>query len=207
MNITKLTEEYISERPSIKDCLKKKLINYSSLSRKIGNELGIKQHDAILIACRRYHGKLKAEASNEEKILEVIRKSKIEVKNKRIAMVLEKETHHDDLLEAEKEVKKRRETMQLIEGATAITIITSQEFLDSFKSRFKGHIIKVNSDLVEINIKSPREIENIPGVLPQLCSIFSEKGVNLVENMSCWTDTLFLIHENDFPKVMGSLKF
>ena len=38
INITKETENYIRDHPSIKDCLKKGLINYSSLSRKIGDE-------------------------------------------------------------------------------------------------------------------------------------------------------------------------
>ena len=56
-NITKLTEHYISEHPSIKDALKKGLINYSKLTRQIAEDMDIelkKNFDAILIACRRY---------------------------------------------------------------------------------------------------------------------------------------------------------
>ncbi|MBI3026775.1 ACT domain-containing protein, partial [Candidatus Woesearchaeota archaeon] len=70
-NITKLTENYILEHPSIKDCLKNGLINYSSLSRQIASDLNLNpknNFDAILIACRRFTGKLKKEEIHENKI-------------------------------------------------------------------------------------------------------------------------------------------
>ena len=61
-NITKLTEGYIAEHPFVKDCLKKGLINYSSLTRQICQDLNLdprKNFDAILIACRRFYNKVK----------------------------------------------------------------------------------------------------------------------------------------------------
>jgi len=52
MNIKKAVFAYIEGRPSIKDCLKKGLINYSSLTRQIIKDLGITEDDfdATLIA-------------------------------------------------------------------------------------------------------------------------------------------------------------
>ncbi len=206
MNITKTVEKYISERPSVKDCLKRKLINYSSLSRQIGAELGIKKFDAILIACRRYSQKLK-EDGNEKKVMEILRNSKIEIKNKIIAAVLEKGIYHNDLIGIEKEIKKKRETLHIIEGANAITIITSEEFLDTIKKLFKGEIIRISTKLAEIDVKSPREIEDIPGVVSQLYSLLGEKGINVVESMSCWTDTLLVINEKDIQRAVDALSF
>ncbi|MFC1691575.1 ACT domain-containing protein, partial [Nanoarchaeota archaeon] len=87
-NITKLTEKYILEHPSIKDCLKKGLINYSALTRQISKDHKIEAFDAVLIACRRYKRKLKIDKANEENILEILKKSKIETKNKIVAVVL-----------------------------------------------------------------------------------------------------------------------
>ena len=207
MNITKAVEKYISERPSIKDCLKRKMINYSSLSRQISGETGIRNFDAILIACRRYVYKLKSEEVLEKRIIEVLKKSKIQVKNKIIAVVLEKTIYYNDIIELEKEIKKNDETLHIMEGANAITLVTSSDYLESIKKLFKGQIIKVSKDLAEINVKSPRELENTPGVLAQMCSLFAERGINIVESMSCWTDTLFVINENDVAKVMEALKF
>lgn len=207
MNITKAAERYVSERPSIKDCLKRKLINYSALSRMIGSELGIKRFDAILIACRRYSEKIKAEEVNEKRIMEILKGSKVEIRNKVVAVVLEKGIYHDDLLKLEKDIKKKREVLHIIEGATAVTVITGSEFLPGIKQLFKSDIIKVNKELAEINVKSPVEIEKTPGVLSYLCSLFSEHSINIVENMSCWTDTLFVISEKDVPKAVEALRF
>lgn len=207
MNITKAVEKHVSERPSIKDCLKMKLINYSALSRQIGSELGISNFDAILIACRRYAEKLKSEEVLEKRIIDILKKSRIGVKNRIVAVVIEKTIYYNSLLELEKEIRKKDETLHIMEGANAITLVTSSDYTDNIRKLFKGQIIKISKDLAEINVKSPRELENTPGVLSQMCSLFAERGINIVESMSCWTDTLFVINESDIAKVMDALKF
>ena len=209
-NITKLTENYILEHPSVKDCLKNGLINYSSLSRQIASELKLdlkNNFDAILIACRRYQRKLKKEEVFEKNILKVLKQSKIEIKNKIIAVVLEKDIFFEHLINLEKEVKKKKDIFRIIEGISAITIITAEDFLDLIKKYFKNKIVLENKDLAEITIKSPRDIETTPGTYAYLCSLFGENNINIVETLSCWTDTIFLINENDVGKAIGLLKF
>ncbi|MBI2655171.1 ACT domain-containing protein [Candidatus Woesearchaeota archaeon] len=209
-NITRLTEAYISEHPSIKDCLKNDLINYSSLSRKLASDAGInikKNFDAILIACRRFQRKLKKEEVFESRILKILKSSKIEIKNKIIVIVLEKDVHFETLLHIEKEIKKQKEIFRIIESASAITIITTEEFADLIRKNFRNKIIVENSNLAEITIKSPKEIETTPGAYAYLCSLFQENGINIAETLSCWTDTIFLVDEKDAGKVMGLLRF
>jgi len=210
MSVTKLAENFILEHPSIKDCLKNDLINYSSLSRKIASELELnpkKNFDAILIACRRFQRKLRNEEAAEKKIIKILKKSKIEIKNKIAAVVLEKDIYFGTLLNIEKEIKKNREIFRVIEGASAITIITTEDFVDLIKKSFKNKIIVENVNLAEITIKSPEEIETTPGAYAYVCSLFWENGINIVETLSCWTDTIFLIDEKDTGKVMGLLRF
>ncbi len=210
MNITKLTEEYILEHPSIKDCLKNGLINYSSLSRKIASELDLspkKNFDAILIACRRFKRKLKKEEIFEDRILKILKESKIEIKNKVIAVVLEKDIFFESLINLEKEIKKQKEIFRVIEGISGITIITTEDFLDLIKKYFKNKIILENRNLAEITIKSPKEIETTPGTYAYLCSLFGENNINIVETLSCWIDTIFLVKEEDVGKVMSLLRF
>ncbi len=209
-SVTKLAEEYISNHPSVKDCLKNDLINFSSLSRQIASELDLnlkKNFDAILIACRRYQRKLKKEEILESKILKILKNSKIEIKNKVIAVVLEKDVFFGTLQNLEKEIKKRKEIFRIIEGASAITVITTEEFLESIRKYFKNKIIVENTNLAEITIKSPKEIEEVPGTYAYLCSLFGENNINIVETLSCWTDTIFLVDEKDTGKVMGLLRF
>ena len=209
MNITKLAEKYILNSPSVKNALKKGLINYSSLARQIvkDNNLGKKNFDAVLIACRRYYQKIKLEASNEEKILEILKKSKLETKNKMMAVVLEKDIYMPNLISIENSVKKQNGIFRIIEGASAITLITSEEFLSEINKLFKNKIIRKNLSLVEVILKSPKEIETTAGVISYVYSLFRENNINIYETLSCWTDTLFLIQEKDFNRVMELLKF
>jgi len=205
-----LTEEYINSHPSVKDCVKKGVINYSALTRQIAEDSGLdlkENFDAVLIACRRYYRKVKGEKQLEKEILEILKQSKVEIKNKIAAIVLEKTIYLDNLLELEKEIKKKSEVFHIIEGANAITIITSEDFYEEIKKLFRNKIIKENKGLAEITLKSPKEIETTSGVVPYLYSLFGEHGINIVETMSCWTDTLFLVKEEDIAKVMQVVRF
>ena len=209
-NITRLTENYILGHPSIKDCLKNGLINYSSLSRQIASDLNInlkKNFDAVLIACRRLKRKIKREEIFEDKILKILKNSKIEIKNKIIGVVLEKDIFFGNLLTLEKEIKKRKEIFRVIEGISAITIITAEDFLDLIRKHFKNRIILENRNLAEITIKSPKEIETTPGTYAYLCNLFGENNINIVETLSCYTDTIFLVKEDDVGKVMSLFRF
>jgi len=180
------------------------------LSRRLAEELDLnlkKNFDAILIACRRYQRKLKNEEVLENKILKILKNSKIEIKNKVIAVVLEKDIFFGTLQNLEKDIKKRKEIFRIIEGASAITVITTEEFLEPIRKYFKNKIIVENTNLAEITIKSPKEIEEVPGTYAYLCSLFGENNINIVETLSCWTDTIFLVDEKDTGKVMGLLRF
>ena len=210
VNITKLTEAYIAEHPFVKDCLKKGLINYSSLTRQICIDLDLnpkKNFDAVLIACRRYYNKIKTEATTEKKILDILKNSKIEVKNKINSFVLEKDIVISNLLDLEREAKKSFETFHIIEGANAITIITSNDFGKKVKKVFMNKIIKEKTNLVEVILKSPKQIDTTSGVIAYIYSLLGENSINIYETLSCWTDTIFLIEEKDLSKVMEFLRF
>lgn len=210
MNITKLAEQFVRAHPSIKDALQKGLINYSSLTRMIAKENNLdlkKNFDAILIACRRFAYKIKKEKSLEHDILDVLKKSKIEVKNKIIVAVVSSAIYYDDLIELQKKAKKAGEVFNVVQGSNSFTIITAADFKEEMQKLFKGKILRLNENLVEIIFKSPEDLEDVPGVLSYLSSLLAEYGINIVENMSCWTDTLFVIDENDAGKVMELMRF
>ncbi len=209
-NITRLTEQYISEHPSIKDCLKKGLINYSSLTRQICKNQNLdskKNFDAILIACRRYYRKVSKETVLENKIIKILKGSKLEVKNKIVVVLVEKDIYYGHLIELQKEIKKKKELFHIIEGSNTITVITSNEFLNIVKRFFRNKIIKINENLAEITLKSSEDLEKTPGVIAYLSTLLAENGINIIETMSTWTDTLFVIDEKDIAKVMELLSF
>ncbi len=207
---TELTENFIESHPSIKDCLKNEVINYSKLSRKISKELGIQKKssiEAILVACRRYSFKLKKTKVLEEKIMNILKKSELEIKNKIIVVVIDKKIYADYLIEIEKKVRKTADTFYAIEGVNVFTVIASEKYLEDFNKLFKKNIINVSKNLALITLKSPESMENTPGVVSFLFSVFAENNVNIVETMSCWTDTIFVVSEKDVSPAMNFLKF
>ncbi|MBI5392925.1 ACT domain-containing protein [Candidatus Woesearchaeota archaeon] len=210
MNITQITETYIKEHPSIKNCLKNNLINYSKLSRLIIKEMHLEKKttkDALLIAARRYQTKLKKQQSNEKEIIALLKKSEIEIKTKIVVFIVEKSLYLDNLLDLEKRIKKKADLFYTIEGTSAFTLITTEKYYDDCIEFFKHKIVNESRELVMIIIKSSKDIEETPGVMAYLLSLFAENQVNVYEVMSCWTDTIFVITQNDLEKAMGFLKF
>ncbi len=208
--VTELTESYLSEHPSIKDCLKSNVINYSRLSRKISRELGLEKKatmEAILIACRRYAEKIRKEDISESRIRKILKESELEIKNKIIVAIVDKHFFTDRLLKLESSIRSRSDLFYAIEGTASFTIITLEKYAEQIESAFRANLRKLSRNLALISIKSPEDLEGTPGVVDYLYSIFGENGINIVETMSCWTDTLFVISEDDVQKVIKFLRF
>ncbi|MBU0615552.1 MAG: ACT domain-containing protein [Nanoarchaeota archaeon] len=207
-NLAKSTEKYIQEHPGIRECFRQGLINFSALSRKIALDMHLdvkNDFDAILIACRRYHTKLRKEPILGSKILDIMKSSKLEVKNKIVDLIVEKSVFFNHLIEIQKEVKQRQERLNIIEGTNTITIITSMEFLPFIQKLFKKKIIRVYENLAEVVFKSPENLTETPGFIAHISTLLADNGVNIIEVMSTYTDTLIVVNEKDIAKVMELL--
>ncbi|MFA6888109.1 MAG: hypothetical protein WC254_01280 [Candidatus Woesearchaeota archaeon] len=207
---TDLTKQYIKNHPYIKQCLKKGLINYSSLARLIAKELTIEKKtskEAILIAARRFKEDLKKELQNEVKVTELLSTSEIEIKNKITVFILEKNIRMEHVDDIQKTIRASGGTFYLLEGSDNYTLITSEKFETIITRLMKNSLIKTEKDLALIIIKSNKKIESTIGVLAYMTSLFSENGVNILEFLSCWTDTLFIIEAHDLNKTIEFLKF
>ena len=205
---TELTEGYISEHRSIKDCLKKGIINYSALSRLIGRELGIEKKtskEAILIAARRFKDKIKGHAS-EDKIIGLFNNSNIEIKNNIVIHTLDKNIYPDSLIDIEKTIKRDKDLFFSIEGTKTITIIIQQKNKKLIEQKFKNNLIKERENLSLITISSPG-IENTLGAVYHVSGLFFEHEINIEEFMSCHHDTLIVIESEDIKKLTKFLKF
>ena len=208
MTTTELTERYINEHRSIKECLKKGLINYSSLARLIAKDLEIENKaskEAILIAARRFKDKIKTKII-EEDIVKLFRKSNMEIKNNIVFYTLEKNIFPDSLVEIEKTIKKNNDLFFAIEGTKSITVIIQRQNKELVEKKFRNNIIRKKENLSLITISSPG-IEKTPGAVNYLTGILFDNGVNIEEFMSCYHDTLILIETKDIGKVINLFDF
>ncbi|MFH1276056.1 MAG: hypothetical protein ABIH82_03015 [Candidatus Woesearchaeota archaeon] len=203
---SELTVDYIKEHPYIKHCLKKGLINYSSLARLISKELKIAKKtsiEAILVAARRLQLKISKESSHEKEIKDILKESEIEVKNKIVVFVIEKTADQYLMEKLQKKVRDEKGILYLLESSTTYTIITQEKYAKIIP----GKVIFKNENLALIDVKSSLDIETTPGTIAYLTSLFAENGVNILEFLSCWCETLFVVDIKDINKALTFLNF
>ena len=206
--ITRITEKYIQDHKSIKECLKKGLINYSSLSRLIIKEMNLSKKvskEAVLIASRRYKEKIKTKSMDDD-IIHLFKNSNIEIKNNITVFTIDKNIYPDSLIEIEKEIKTSKNLFFAIEGTKSITLIIQKQNKDLILKKFKNNILTKSEDLSLITLTS-EGIWEIPGAVNYISGLFYENEINIQEFMSCHDDTLIVIESKDIEKTIKFLTF
>lgn len=186
-SIAEQVSEWIEKYPYIVWCLKNSLINYSSLARKIQKDTGIKNFDAVIVAIRRYKDTIKA--IKEEKILEIMKQSTLEIKTGMNVYTVE---HFDP------SVIKKLKHFHTIMGSESTTIVTSQKLDITCIQKYEG--------LVEVRIKSPPAIEKVAGIVAVIYSKIAERDINIIETYSAYTDTVFIINKKDLTAMVDVLE-
>lgn len=198
-SLAEKTRLYIDTHPSVKDCVAKGLINYSSLARAIMKELSLENEEAVMIACRRYAGKLGTTSNHELDILRILKDSRLEMRTKTCIITAKNEwtvLHKMDNLF--KDLWNDNSIMQVVQSASAVTIIADKMMKDRIIDTVgKFNLIKTRDNLVEIVVKSPEKIVDTSGVIAHLITNLSDAGINIEETVSCHTDTIFIVSEKE----------
>ncbi|NLL94571.1 MAG: ACT domain-containing protein [Thermoplasmatales archaeon] len=206
-SIAEKARAYIDAHPCIRDCVSKGLINYSSLARLIMKDLGLDNEEAVMMACRRYAGKLGTTSEHELSILSILKDSRLEMRTKTCIVTAKNDwtvLHKMDNLF--KDLWTDNSIMQIVQSASAVTIIADE----SLKGRIvdtvgRFNVIKIREGLVEIAVKSPERIVDTSGVIAFLITSLSNAGINIEETISCHTDTIFIVDEGDMIDAYGVL--
>lgn len=185
--ISNLVWLYVKGRPSLREGLKYGLINHSALARMICEELGIPddKFDAVKVSLIRLSKKLaESEGASEEKILKVLKGSSISIQNKIAAIVSRKELD----LKAISHAKSGGYNTYLVEAK------------ELGKIHGEKRLTLLTENLNLLTIKSPEDIEETPGVIAFILNALAHEGINVVEFISCYTDTILVIKERDTTK-------
>lgn len=204
-SVARVTQKYIREHPSIADCLDRGLINYSALAREICTAHRLDSFDAVVIACRRYFERRKPRESHEQRVTALIRHAKVRVRNKIAVVVVEKSNSLEKAISLQKSVKKDRGDFNLIEGEEVITIITNTEYVPQMRELFGSRLRRVSKGLVQITMIFDQRLETTTGVVSYIYRLFAENSINIREEMSCWTDVMVVVDENDAARAMQIL--
>ena len=187
LSIAEQVFEYLEKYPYLVWTLKNGLMNYSSLTRKIQKELEIKNFDAVIMAIRRYRENIKQ--AQDTRILEVLSDSTLEIKTGMNVYVLK---------DVKKEVIDRLEHYHLISGTDFNVVIT--------QTKLNSACIKKHENVVEVRIRSPEAIEITAGFTAYVYGVIAQRGINIIETYSAYTDTVFVIDKGSLPEIVETLE-
>lgn len=206
-SISFITRNYLVSHPYVRDCLRRGLINYSALARVICDEKGLNQFDAVLKACRREHDRIQNRGSLEGPISELLARAKLRVRTQMIVAIVTKENTYDRCITLQSAIREQGGDFNLIEGENAITIITNNGFVQLLRNTFKGSLKKLSVGLAMLSLVFDKRLETTSGVVAHVYGLLAEKGVNVLEEMSCWTELLMVIEERDLSQSLEILNF
>lgn len=69
------------------------------------------------------------------------------------------------------------------------------------------HMQRVHTGLAAITLQSPEQLEEVPGIVAHLTRLLANRGINIVEMASCYTDTVLVIEKQDVATAMEALGF
>jgi len=181
MTVAQNVRNHLRNKPYLLEALEKGIVNLSELSRQIQRELKINDTAAIKAALRRYSEELqKHKQKREEKVLQLLKRSTITVYDRKSVMITGKEL---DL-----------KAMKVDLPDKFVYLLDRSELPARINSLVK------HDNCTMIVVHSPEELEATPGVVAFLATLLAEQNVNIVEFISCWTETILVVEKKDSLK-------
>jgi len=187
MTIAKKVRKHLRNKPYILEALEKGIVNLSELSRQIQEDLNIENTSAVKAALRRFTEELqKNKQKREEKVLEVLRKSVLVVYDRKSVIITSKEINDKNGMKVDLPDK-------------FVYLLDKKDLPDRINALVK------HDNCTMIVMHSPEELESTPGVIAFLTTLLSEQNVNVIEFISCWTETIIVVKKKDSFKTYETL--
>ena len=182
MTVAQNVRNHLRNKPYLLEALEKGIVNLSELSRQIQKDLKINDTSAIKAALRRYSEELqKHKQKREEKVLQLLKRSGIAVYDRKSVIITAKE----------------------LSSKTGMKVDLLDKFVylldrSDLPERVSALIKHENCTMIVVH--SPEELEATPGVVAFLATLLAEQNVNIVEFISCWTETIMVVDKKDSLK-------
>jgi len=182
MTIAQNVRSYLRNKPYLLEALEKGIVNLSELSRQIQEELQTKNTSAVKAALRRFAEELQRhKQKREEKVLQVLKRSGMAVYDRKSVMITKKEI--------------------AVKNALKVDLLNKYVYLlDRSDLPERISALVKHEDCTMIVVHSPEELENTPGVVAFLATLLAEQNVNIIEFISCWTETILVVEKKDSLK-------
>ena len=187
MTIAQDVRNHLRNKPYLLEALEKGLVNLSELSRQIQKEIKTSDTSAIKAALRRYSEELqKHKQKREEKVLHLLKHSSIAVYDRKSVIITAKEISNKTGMEVD-----------LI--GKFVYLLDRSDLPERINALVK------HDNCTMIVVHSPEELEATPGVVAFLATLLAEQNVNIIEFISCWTETIIVVEKKDSLKTYETL--
>jgi len=206
MSLSQIVQNLIEKDLAIQDALKRGYGNYSAIARlfkpKVEEILGRKvKLEGLITSVKRARISYKPSLD----YLKIIAESIINLRTDVAKISLEKTKR---TLEAARKTLARypEAFLQVLEGATTLTLIVDQRIFDEVRSAFrKEDVLDEKQNLAALIVQSPRGIVDTPGCIVALYIPLSRNRINIEETVSCFTETIIILKMEDVGKAFTLL--
>jgi aspartokinase len=182
MTIARTVRSHLRNKPYMLEALEKGIVNLSELSRQIQKELKIDNTSAVKAALRRFSEELqKHKQKREEKVLQILKRSGIAVYDRKSVMITSKEINTKN-------------------GMKVDLLGKFVYLLDRGDMPERINALVKHDNCTMVVMHSPEELEATPGVVAFLTALLAEQNVNIIEFISCWTETIIVVKKKDSLK-------
>lgn len=201
MSVSKATKKVVSRYPFIRESLRDGLVNYRALARKILKEVSEEcdreiNLEAIVTAARRYRKELSRE-SREKRIDEILAKAKVSMRGNVGVVTAGSGWRISEKVRKIAEKVSDADPLQIVQGRRLTTIVADHEDIDKVAEILGEEVEVVERGLSSVTVISPEEIARIPGVIARMTQRLLGESVNIVEMMSCYKDTIFILEREN----------
>lgn len=205
-SIAEKTISFIAEQPSIKECLKRGLINHTALAREVCRSKGISSIDAVVMASTRYATRIKKQSSRETELRKMVSAAKIIVRSKVILAAWERSKNLTALIALHNQIRKQNGDITIVEGHNLITVFTEEEFLPEIKETLGKELKVLLHNLVKITLLLPEKVTFTPGYAAYMFNLIASRGINMVGDVTSTAEHIFVIEEKDLAEALAALK-
>lgn len=184
MTISNVVRMYLKSKPYTLEALDSGIVNYSALSRLMQKQLGIKNYQAIKAAIRRYaEDREVLREGIEMRALGILRENRMALLDGVRVIIATGD------LEIENDAKVKMDDYYIY--------LTRKDMLRSLDRKARKSIVKVRDNCSAIIIYSEEGIEGASGVIAFLASLLAEQNINVIEFISCYTETIVVVSKED----------
>jgi hypothetical protein len=187
MTTAQTVRTYLRNKPYLLEALEKGIVNLSELARQIQTELKTSNTTATKAALRRFAEELQRhKQKREEKVLAILKKSGVAVYDRKSVIITSKEIA-------------TKSGMKVDLPGKFVYLLDRADLPERINTLVKHD----NCTMIVIN--SPEELENTPGFVAFLTTLLAEQNINIIEFISCWTETIIVVERKDSLKTYEAL--